>query len=119
MPGLIRAKGHFWIATRPDWAAEFSLAGAMSSVTPLGFWWAAVPRTRWPTHPDAQREIERHWQPPFGDRRQELVFIGVGLDREAITAAFDAALVAGEDFTPAAWTGLPDPFPVWEARRAG
>jgi G3E family GTPase len=38
LPGVIRAKGHFWIATRPDWVAEFSLAGAMSSVTPLGRW---------------------------------------------------------------------------------
>lgn len=36
LPGVIRAKGHFWIATRPDWAAEFSLAGALSSVRPLG-----------------------------------------------------------------------------------
>ncbi|MEO0762852.1 MAG: GTP-binding protein, partial [Pseudomonadota bacterium] len=39
MPGVIRAKGHFWIATRPDWVAEFSLAGALSSVKPLGTWW--------------------------------------------------------------------------------
>jgi G3E family GTPase len=30
MPGVIRAKGHFWIATRPEWVAEFSLAGALS-----------------------------------------------------------------------------------------
>ncbi len=52
LPGTIRAKGgHFWIATRPDWAAEFSLAGAMSSVTPLGRWWASVPQERLPKHP--------------------------------------------------------------------
>ena len=43
LPGVIRAKGHFWIATRPDWVLEFSLAGALSSVQPLGTWWAAVP----------------------------------------------------------------------------
>ena len=48
LPGVIRAKGHFWIATRPDWVAEFSLTGSLSSVTPLGTWWAAVPRERWP-----------------------------------------------------------------------
>ena len=46
LSGVIRAKGHFWIATRPNWAAEFSLAGAVSSVTPLGGWWASVPRER-------------------------------------------------------------------------
>ncbi|MGB0904070.1 MAG: GTP-binding protein, partial [Mangrovicoccus sp.] len=71
LPGIIRAKGHFWIATRPDWAVEFSLAGALSSVTPLGRWWASVPEDRLPTHPQAQAEIARNWVEPWGDRRQE------------------------------------------------
>ena len=55
LPGVIRAKGHFWIATRPDWAAEFSLAGAMSSVQPLGPWWAAVPKEHWPDNEGGAR----------------------------------------------------------------
>ncbi len=54
LPGVIRAKGHFWIATRPDWLAEFSLAGALSTVSPLGTWWASVPETRRPAHPQMQ-----------------------------------------------------------------
>lgn len=116
LPGVIRAKGHFWIATRPDWAAEFSLAGAISSVTPLGRWWAAVPPERRPPHPEAQSEIARHWTDPWGDRRQELVFIGAGLDRAAITERLDAALVRAKAFTPAAWAGLDDPFPRWGER---
>lgn len=66
MPGVIRAKGHFWIATRPDWVAEFSLAGALSSVTPLGRWWASVPEDRRPTHGEARAEIARHWAEPWG-----------------------------------------------------
>ncbi len=113
LPGVIRAKGHFWVATRPQWAAEFSLAGAMSTIRPLGLWWAAVPEERLPTHPDAQAEIARNWVEPWGDRRQELVFIGVGMDREAICAALNAALLDTAEFTPAAWTDLPDPFPRW------
>ncbi|MBL3570010.1 4-hydroxytetrahydrobiopterin dehydratase [Rhodovulum sulfidophilum] len=113
LPGTIRAKGHFWIATRPDWAAEFSLAGAMSSVTPLGRWWASVPENRLPTHPEAQAEIARRWAEPWGDRRQEIVFIGVGLDREAICARLNSALVDTQEFTPEAWKRLPDPFPRW------
>ena len=28
LPGVIRAKGHFWIATQPDWVVEFALASA-------------------------------------------------------------------------------------------
>ncbi|SMG34419.1 zinc metallochaperone GTPase ZigA [Paracoccus sp. J56] len=117
LPGVIRAKGHFWIASRPDWAAEFSLAGAMSSVTPLGAWWASVPRERWPVHPDSLSELTRNWQDPWGDRRQELVFIGAGMDPAAITRALDGALVEDEGFIPEAWADLPDPFPQWGQRR--
>ncbi|TVP73029.1 MAG: GTP-binding protein [Rhodobacteraceae bacterium] len=116
LPGVIRAKGHFWIATRPDWAAEFSLAGAMSSVSPLGRWWASVPEERLPQHPDAQAEIAKNWVEPWGDRRQEIVFIGVEMDREAICARLNAALMHAGDFTPGDWTQLPDPFPRWGAR---
>ncbi|MCA0919902.1 zinc metallochaperone GTPase ZigA [Pseudooceanicola nanhaiensis] len=116
LPGVIRAKGHFWIATRPDWLAEFSLAGALSSVRPLGNWWATVPEARRPDHPQARAYLAQHWQEPFGDRRQELVFIGAGMDRAAITATLDAALVPEEEFAPDLWADLPDPFPGW--RRA-
>jgi G3E family GTPase len=118
LPGVIRAKGHFWVATRPNWVAEFSLAGAISSVTPLGGWWASVPRERWPTHPDALAEVNRHWKEPWGDRRQELVFIGTGMDQAALTAALDAALVADKDFAPELWSGLHDPFPDWRRKQA-
>ncbi len=113
MPGTIRAKGHFWIATRPDWAVEFSLAGAMSSAKPLGRWWASVPEDRLPTHPDAQAEIARNWVEPWGDRRQEIVFIGVGLERDTICTKLNAALVDATEFEPEAWADLPDPFPNW------
>ncbi|SFQ71304.1 GTPase, G3E family, partial [Roseivivax halotolerans] len=93
MPGVIRAKGHFWIATRPDWVAEFSLAGALSSVTPLGTWWASVPKERWPTHDSARSYLAAHWIEPWGDRRQEIVFIGSGIDWPTLKARLDAALV--------------------------
>ncbi|GAB1480548.1 GTP-binding protein [Paracoccaceae bacterium] len=118
LPGVIRAKGHFWLATRPDWAGEFSLAGAVSSVAPLGRWWSAVPAARLPTHPDARAEIMARWVEPWGDRRQELVFIGQGLDAAALTARLDAALVQTAEFTPAAWADLPDTFPLWRAQAA-
>ena len=118
LPGVIRAKGHFWVATRPDWVAEFSLAGAISSISPLGRWWASVPAERLPTHPEARAEITSKWVEPWGDRRHELVFIGAGLDPAAITAALDAALVQADEFTPHLWADLPDPFPSWRAKQA-
>ncbi|WP_282602568.1 GTP-binding protein [Paracoccus sp. PARArs4] len=114
LPGVIRAKGHLWIATRPDWLAEFSLAGTMASIRPSGTWWAAVPRDRWPDHAQARDYLDRHWSEPFGDRRQELVFIGIAMDRAAITAALDGALLQGADsLRPQEWAALPDPFPEW------
>jgi len=117
LPGVIRAKGHFWISTRPDWVAEFSLAGALSSIKPLGTWWASVPEDRRPTHESAQAYMKAHWQDPWGDRRQEIVFIGAGIDWPALKARLDNCLVpavaaVGPDNLP----DYPDPFPIW--RRA-
>lgn len=115
MPGVIRAKGHFWIATRPEWVAEFSLAGSLSSVKPIGTWWASVPRERWPDHGSVQSYVDQHWSEPWGDRRQELVFIGSDIDWAALKAKLDTCLVpsvvaAGPDALP---LDLPDPFPGW------
>lgn len=117
LPGVIRAKGHFWIATRPDWVAEFSLAGALSSVRPLGQWWASVPRDRWPDHGQARDYLAQHWSEPWGDRRQELVFIGTGMDEDRLRLRLDACLL-GEEWgdDPARWPTMADPFPGW--RRA-
>lgn len=118
LPGVIRAKGHFWLATRPNWVAEFSLAGSMSSVSPLGGWWAAIPQDRWPDDPGAVAKMRENWAEPWGDRRQELVFIGSGMDRAAITAALDACLIETGRFAPADWAHLPDPFPAWGRKAA-
>ncbi|MBU3001094.1 GTP-binding protein [Roseovarius nubinhibens] len=117
LPGVIRAKGHFWIATRPEWVAEFSLAGALSSVAPLGQWWASVPEARRPDHDSARAYMQAHWQEPWGDRRQEIVFIGSGIDWVALRARLDAALVpeaaARGPEALAALAGMADPFPGW------
>jgi G3E family GTPase len=119
MPGVIRAKGHFWIATRPEWVAEFSLAGALSSVKPLGTWWAAVPQDRWPDHDGSRAYIAQHWVEPWGDRRQEIAFIGAGIDWPALKARLDASLLP-EHLAPApdALPDLPDPFPIWRRAEA-
>ena len=114
LPGVIRAKGHFWISTRPDWVAEFSLAGALSTVNPLGTWWASVPKERRPEHDSARAYMDAHWQEPWGDRRQEIVFIGAGIDWAALKARLDGCLIPavaaiGPDNLP----DFPDPFPVW------
>ncbi|UWR74914.1 GTP-binding protein [Phaeobacter inhibens] len=119
LPGVIRAKGHFWISTRPDWVAEFSLAGALSSVKPLGTWWASVPVERHPTHEQARAYIKAHWQEPWGDRRQELVFIGSGIDWPRLKAQLDGCLVPADVATgPDQLPDYTDPFPIWRRPEA-
>jgi len=118
MPGVIRAKGHFWIVSRPDWVVEFSLAGALSEMKPLGNWWATVPEDRWPDHDSARAYLAEHWREPWGDRRQEIVFIGANIDWPALQARLDACLLPEDLATgPDTLPDLPDPFPVW--RRPG
>ncbi len=117
---VIRAKGHFWIATRPRWIGELSLAGRILRTEGLGSWWAAVPRERWPTSQEFRSIINRHWTPTWGDRRQEIVFIGgKEMDEMAIRASLDECLV-GNVTTGLSQShlNLPDPFPTWGQAKA-
>ncbi|MEM8631481.1 MAG: GTP-binding protein [Pseudomonadota bacterium] len=114
LPGVIRAKGHFWISTRPDWVAEFSLAGALSSIKPLGTWWASVPKERWPNHESARAYLQSHWQEPWGDRRQEIVFIGTDIDWPVLKERLDRCLVPAVAASgPESLPDYADPFPAW------
>ena len=110
---VIRAKGHFWLATRTEFLAELAIAGSQKSVSRMGRWWAAVPKNRWPEDGTFEEFVAKHWEAPWGDRRQELVFIGISMDQVAITAALEDCLVPETDFEPEKWEGLHDPFPVW------
>lgn len=117
LPGVIRAKGHFWIASRPEWVAEYSLAGALSSVSPMGQWWATVPKEQWPDHDSLRAYMKSNWEDLWGDRRQEIVFIGADIDWPKMKARLDSCLVpvltaSSVDELP----NYPDPFPIW--RRA-
>lgn len=114
-PGVLRSKGFFWLATKMDVVGAWSQAGGACSYEPAGMWWSALPRTEWPTDAEAMDAIAREWQGAYGDRRQEIVVIGRGLDKAALTARLDACLVDDEDMArgPDAWRALADPFPMW------
>jgi len=116
-PGVVRAKGFFWIATRPDWLGEISQAGALVQNEGMGRWWAAVPRDQWPDGSQFSTYLEAMWDEDYGDRRQEIVFIGIDMDEAALRAMLDACLVdPGRDETTGrivARRDLLDPFPAW------
>ena len=120
-PGVVRSKGFFWLASRNDTAGLWSQAGGACRHGPAGRWWAAVTAEQWP---DDQHETQRlldTFEPPHGDRRQELVLIGIGMDPAALARMLDACLLDDEEMTagPGEWRSYPDPFPDWLPDEAG
>lgn len=113
---LIRSKGYFWLASRPEFAGQWSQAGGIARYGFAGMFWKAIPEKNWPTDEEYLASIKKSWVEPFGDMRQELVFIGQGLDKSGMTSALDECLLSEEDVLrgKAYWTTLQDPFPVWE-----
>ena len=115
-PGVVRAKGFFWLATRPHQVGELSQAGPMVRTSKMGLWWSAVPKAQWPDDPGFLALMEPHLDPVWGDRRQEIVFIGADpMNQVALEAELDECLVDAGSFTPERWRTLPDPFADWSA----
>ena len=112
--GVLRAKGHFWLATRPEWVGELSQAGPLVRHQAMGLWWTAIDKAQWPDDPHWKDLIESRWHPVFGDRRQELVFIGIDYDEALIRQQLQRCLIDTDCMAPAQWSTLHDPFPAWE-----
>lgn len=115
LDGVIRSKGYFWLASRPEYAAMWSQAGAVARQGYAGRWWASVPRTEWPQDADSLNFIAEQWQEGTGDARQELVFIGIEMDEKSVRAALDHALLTPQEMAagPEQWITLADPVPAW------
>jgi len=113
---LIRSKGYFWLATRPEFAGHWSQAGGIARHGFAGMFWKAVPENQWPQDPEYRESIMASWKEPFGDMRQELVFIGQNLNRDAICSQLDACLLDDQQLMAgkAFWQTLNDPFPPWQ-----
>jgi hypothetical protein len=77
--------------------------------------WACVPKESWPTDELSLDSINEKWIEPFGDMRQELVFIGQNLDQDKMTQALDNCLLSEVDMAKGKdyWLSLNDPFPSW------
>ncbi|CAI9119504.1 zinc metallochaperone GTPase ZigA [Brytella acorum] len=118
-PGVVRSKGHFWLATRPEWVGELGQAGALVRTQALGLWWCEIPRSQWPDSDEWRGHLFSNWDPVYADRRQEMVFIGTReMDEDGIRAALDGCLVPefpGGRFDPLLYAHLPDPFPAWRS----
>lgn len=112
---LLRSKGFFWLASRPQFAGQWSQAGGVAQHGAAGMFWKAIPQAQWPEDAEQREFILNNWQEPFGDMRQELVFIGQHLDKNWMIRELnnclldDDELVRGQPY----WKTLSDPFPAW------
>ncbi len=113
--GVLRSKGFFWLATRMAVSGLWSHAGGSASCEGAGPWYAELPESEWPEDADDRAQIREDFAEPWGDRRQELAFLGAELDHERLRALLDSALLTPQEMAqgPEAWARWDDPFPDW------
>lgn len=115
MKGIVRSKGFFWLASRPGYAGSWSQAGGVSRQGLAGMWWANVPQQYWPEDRESRDYIIQNWAEDTGDARQELVFIGIGMDEPQLRLKLNSALLTDEEMQAGSdsWATLHDPFQPW------
>lgn len=96
LPGVLRAKGFLWIRERPDEMAFLSLAGGIAREEWLSYWWAALIENGKVALDERPPLLRALWQEPHGDRRQELVFIGIGYDEAALRRELEDCMAPEE-----------------------
>ena len=117
-PGVLRSKGFLWLATRHEIMGTWSQAVNSLVLDPVGPWWAVQKDSleqEWPEDREDAEYIKARWSEPFGDRRQELVFIGITLDEKDLRRRLDECLLIDEEmnYGPETWSEFPDPLPAW------
>jgi G3E family GTPase len=115
LDGVIRSKGFVWLATRHNLVGVWSHAGEIISLDYGGNWRVTVPEREFPDDPALVGEIKRQFDGTFGDRRQELVIIGIDLEREAVIQTFDKCLLTDVEMALGwqQWRDFDDPFMAW------
>lgn len=108
LSGVVRAKGFFWVSSQPQMVGSWSMAGSLGRCESYGTWWAAAPKNRWPDNEEMVQTIMKEWQEPYGDRRQQIVFIGIEMDQANIESALQKCLMTDAEIEKG-YSG-PDPF---------
>lgn len=94
---VLRSKGFMWISNSHSTAFYWSHAGQHFEIRDEGEWWDAVPKEEWPQDEGPRNSILSDFNGKYGDRRQEIVFIGAGMDEKAICNQLDSALLTDEE----------------------
>lgn len=113
---VIRSKGMFWLASRPEQALIWGQAGGSLKADSAGVWWSSMPfekRTQFVGFVENQELIESGWDVEFGDRKNEIVFIGQDMDEDAIRAGLNNCLATDDELSSKKWKkGYTDDWPV-------
>jgi G3E family GTPase len=113
---VIRSKGLFWLASRPDQALIWGQAGGSLKAESAGVWWSSMSledRKRYLAFVENQDDIESEWDNQFGDRKNEIVFIGQDMDKEGMMAKLEDCLSTDEELKSGQWRlGYEDEWPV-------
>jgi G3E family GTPase len=114
-PGVFRAKGYFWLATRMEVVGGLNIAGSECHYAPAGEWWAAVAQKDDAGHIEVPDRLRKVWTEPFGDRRQAIAFMGIDMNSTELSGQLDACLLDDSEMAEGetGWAMLPDPFPTW------
>lgn len=117
LDSVIRSKGFIWLATRHNSVGIWSQAGEIVSLDYGGDWWCTIPEDEWETEPALTAELKALFAGEYGDRRQELVIIGIEMDKSAIAEALNACLLTDQEFAQPlkAWNKFPDPLLSWDS----
>jgi G3E family GTPase len=109
-PGVVRAKGFLWLASHHDDLILFSIAGKSMAFEPQALWLATADTVELDSETLAWRD--RTSEGIYGDRRQEIVFIGIEMNQAELEARLNEALLTDEEMKlgPEGWKDLADPF---------
>ncbi|SEN75287.1 GTP-binding protein [Lihuaxuella thermophila] len=107
---VVRAKGMLWLATRNDTALSFSQAGPSIQLGVMGHWVASLPNEEQAEILKEQPELKEWWDETHGDRMNEIVLIGMEMNREELEEELDRLLLTDEEMNMD-WTQFADPLP--------
>jgi G3E family GTPase len=119
-PTIIRSKGLFWMASRPEQAINWSQAGGSMKAESAGVWWASMPlseRENFNNFVENQEIIEERWTLDYGDRLNELVFIGISFDEKEVRKQLENCLCTADEIMDLqdGFFSNKDPFPISRA----
>lgn len=116
LDNVVRAKGMFWLATRPAYTGLYSKAGNSHVFEAIGTWFDTIPEEMWGIPEEDKVMIKSNWHPAWGDREQRIVFIGIDMNEATIRERLESALVSDDEAEAglALWSTFVDPLPSWE-----